>query len=114
VIDKDTVKIHVPSQKGPHPHWRYTLVAEGEIDLCENDDAKGETTSRAKFSREGKTLYLALNAKKGDYPRPESSKSEVPQAGVQYIVLEMDELENSTGTAVAPDGGDERHDDIIR
>jgi hypothetical protein len=110
VIDKDTVKMHVPSQKGPHPHWRYALVTEGEIDLCEIDDAKGETTSRAKYSLEEKFLYLALNAKKGDYPRPESATGEVPQAGVQYIVLEMDELENSTGTAVAPDGGDERHD----
>ncbi len=110
VIDKDTVKMHVPSQKGPHPHWRYTLVAEGENDLCEIDDAKGETTSRAKYSLEGKTLYLALNAKKGDFPRPESATGEVPKADVQYIVLEMDELVNSTGTGVAPDGGDERND----
>jgi serine/threonine protein kinase len=111
VIDETSIKMHVPSQKGPHPHWRYTLVAEGEMDLREMDDAKGETTSRAKVSLDGKTLYLALNAKKGDYPRPESATGEVPQAGVQYIVLEMDELANSTGTGVAPDGGDERHDD---
>ncbi len=110
VIDKGTIKMHVPSQKGPHPHWRYTTGADGEIDLNEFDDAKRDTTSYAKFLLEGKTLYLAVNAKKGDYPRPESARGE-PQDGVLYIVLELDELANSTGTTAAPNGGDERNDD---
>ncbi len=63
VIDKGTIKMHVPSQKGPHPHWRYTTGADGEIDLNEFDDAKGDTTSYAKFLLEGKTLYLAVKRK---------------------------------------------------
>ncbi len=109
VIDKGTIKMHVPSQKGPHPHWRYTTGADGEIDLNEFDDAKGDTTSYAKFLLEGKTLYLAVNAKKGDYPRPESARGE-PQDGVLYIVLELDELASSTRTVSATDRGDEKLD----
>lgn len=109
VIDKGTIKMHVPSQKGPHPHWRYTTGADGEIDLNDFDDAKGDTTSYAKFLLEGKTLYLAVNAKKGDYPRPESARGE-PQDGVLYIVLELDELASSTRTVSATDRGDEKLD----
>ncbi len=81
--------------------------ADGEIDLNEFDDAKGDTTSYAKFLLEGKTLYLAVNAKKGDYPRPESARGE-PQDGVLYIVLELDELASSTRTVSATDRGDEK------
>ena len=105
VIDEHRVKMHVPSQKGPHPDWRYTLGANGDIDLVDADDVKGESIVRAKYSLHGNTLYLALNAKKGDHPRPESATGEVPQEGVHYIVLESDEEAKSSEAAKAPDAG---------
>lgn len=108
VIDEHRLKMHVPSQKGPHPDWRYTLGAYGEIDLVEAEDAKGESNSRAKYSLEGTTLYLSLNAKKGDHPRPESATGEVPQKGVQYIVLELDEAKSSEASKASDEGHEKR------
>ncbi len=104
VIDEHRVKMHVPAQKGPHPDWRYTLGANGDIDLVDADDARAESNVRAKYSLKGNTLCLALNAKKGDHPRPESAAGDVPQEGVQYIVLELDEAKSSEATR-ASDGG---------
>ncbi len=54
-------------------------------------------------------MYLAVNAKQRDYPRPESARGE-PQDGVLYIVLELDELASSTRTVSATDRGDEKLD----
>ena len=105
VIDEHRVKMHVPSQKAPHPDWRYTLGANGDIDLVDADDVKGESIVRAKYSLQGNTLCLALNAKKGDSPRPESATGKVPQEGVQYIILESDEEAQSSEAAKAPDAG---------
>jgi hypothetical protein len=91
VIDEHRIKMQAPSLKGRHPDWRYTLGANGEIDFVDVDELKGESIVRVKYSLQGNTLHLAWNAKKGGYPRPGSATGEVPQDGVQYIVLELDE-----------------------
>ncbi|MFN0054749.1 MAG: WD40 repeat domain-containing protein [Planctomycetales bacterium] len=110
VIDEHRVKMHVPSQKGPHPDWRYTLGANGDLDLVDADDAKGESASRAKYSLKGKTLSLALNAKKGDQPRPESATGDDPQKVVLYIVLELDEYATSGEATKSSDEGHGRRE----
>ncbi len=102
VIDEHRVKMQAPSLKGPHPDWRYTLGANGEIDFVDVDEVKGESIVRVKYSLQGNTLYLAWNAKKGGHPRPGSATGEVPQEGVQYIVLELDEEVTSRETPQSP------------
>lgn len=58
----------MPSQReGPHRNWRYRLGPNGDLDLVDVNDAKGET------------LYLALLAKNGDLSRPDSVSADDPK-----------------------------------